>query len=798
MQIAIIAPSPVPFCIGGAENLWWGLLKSINQNTHHQAELIKLPSPERNFWELIDSYKSFSELDLTHFDLVISGKYPGWMVQHPNHICYMLHRLRGLYDTYHFTKYPEIYSSKNQDITALQKFIRSNQGNRNALKEFFERLERLRSNSNCPKDAFQFPGPLIREFVHFLDGIGLASNAINKYAAIAQNVVKRQNYFPLESSVEVIYPPSNIESFRRGNSDYLFTVGRLDSAKRISLLIQAMKYVKTNIQLKIAGTGPDADYLKQLAGEDERIVFLGFVNDQEITNIYADSLAVSYVPYDEDYGLVTIEAMMSGKPVLTTTDAGGPNEFVINSETGYSVPPEPQALAERIDYLCEHRDEAQQMGLTGRKLVAGINWENTVARLLGDKPTTYNSPSIKKRQKITVALTFPVFPPRGGGQSRVFHLYRQIASQFDVELVTFTNADQEAFQGEIAPNLYETRIPKSQQHQEQEWLIEKKVGVPITDVIMPQLYHLTPAYMAALKASVESSDFVVACHPYLLPAIQAVTNKAIWYEAQDVEVELKKGILPNNPIGHELLEITRKIEDECCRLSELIMVCSMDDAKTLHQIYGTDISKILEVPNGVDLETVNYVDIEKRYLNKQKLGLSGSFTAIFMGSWHSPNLEAVWHIFKMAQELPDVNFLVIGSVGLAFRDEPRPANVGFMGAVDEETKNTAFELADVALNPVTFGSGTNLKMLEYFASGIPVISTPTGARGLGIEDGKHCTVVQLENFPEAIANIKYEDLLAREMRVEAAKRLVQEKFDWQAIANNFIHDITCKCFNSKD
>jgi glycosyltransferase involved in cell wall biosynthesis len=797
MQIAIIAPSPVPFCIGGAENLWWGLLKSINQNTPHQADLIKLPSPERNFWELIDSYRSFSELDLTHFDLVISGKYPGWMVQHPNHICYMLHRLRGLYDTYHFTKYPEIYSSQNQDITALQKFIRGNQGNRNALKEFFERLEQLRFNSNCPKDAFQFPGPLIREFVHFLDGIGLAPNAIQRYAAIAQNVVKRQNYFPLKSSVEVIYPPSNIESFRRGSSDYLFTVGRLDSAKRISLLIQAMKYVKTNIQLKIAGTGPDADYLKQLAKEDKRIVFLGFVNDQEITNIYADSLAVPYVPYDEDYGLVTIEAMMSGKPVLTTTDAGGPNEFVINSETGYSVPPEPQALAERIDYLCEHRDEAQQMGSTGRKLVAGINWENTVARLLGES-TTYNSQSIKKRQKITVALTFPVFPPRGGGQSRVFHLYRQIASQFDVELVTFTNADQEAFKGEIAPNLHETRIPKSKQHQEQEWLIEKQVGVPITDVIMPQVYHLTPAYMSALKASVESSDFVVTCHPYLLPAIQAVTNKAIWYEAQDVEVELKKCILPNNSVGHELLEMTRKVEEECCRLSQLIMVCSMDDAKTLHQIYGTDISKILEVPNGVDLETVNYVDIEKRYLNKQKLGLSGSFTAIFMGSWHSPNLEAVWHILKMAQELPDVNFLVIGSVGLAFRDELRPTNVGFMGAVDEETKNTAFELADVALNPVTFGSGTNLKMLEYFASGIPVISTPTGARGLGIEDGKHCTVVQLEKFSEAIANIKYEDFLAREMRVEAAKRLVQENFDWQAIANNFIHDITWKCFDLKD
>jgi glycosyltransferase involved in cell wall biosynthesis len=199
----------------------------------------------------------------------------------------------------------------------------------------------LRFNSNCPLDAFEFPGPLIREVIHFLDGIGLAPNGIKKYAAISHNVANRQNYFPMGSAVEVIYHPSNIKSFRRGSSDYLFTVSRLDGAKRVSLLIQAMKYVKANIQLKIAGTGPDADSLKQMAGDDERVIFLGFVNDQEVTNLYADALAVPYVPYDEDYGLVTIEAMMSGKPVLTTTDAGGPNEFVINGETGYSVPPDP-------------------------------------------------------------------------------------------------------------------------------------------------------------------------------------------------------------------------------------------------------------------------------------------------------------------------------------------------------------------------------------------------------------------------------------------------------------------------
>ena len=793
MQIAIVTPSPVPFCIGGAEKLWWGLLDGINQTTSHQADLIKLPNSERNFWEVIDGYKRFSELDLSHFDLIISGKYPGWMVQHPNHVCYMLHRLRGLYDTYHFTGQPETYAWGQPEIAALQRLLKHDRPNRDTLKEVFSGLDQLRTSSECPPNAIQFPGSLIREIVHFMDGVGLAPDQIKKYAAIAQNVANRKDYFPLDSAVEVIYPPSSLKTSYSEGYDYLFTVSRLDSAKRVSLLIQAMQYVKAKIQLKIAGTGPDAEALKKLAKNDERLVFLGFVNDEQIIDLYANALAVPYVPYDEDYGLVTIEAMRSCKPVLTTIDAGGPNEFVFNGETGYSVPPDPEMLAERIDYLCEHRDEAKQMGLTGQKLIAGITWENTIARLLSErlvnKTPSVSRSVIQKRKKITVALTFPVFPPRGGGQSRVFHLYRQLAKQLDVELVSLTNADQEEFSGEIAPRLYETRIAKSKEHQQQEWAIEQKIGTPVSDIAMPKLYHYTPAYLEALKAATQTSDFVVACHPYLLPAIQSVCQKPIWYEAQDVEVSLKKRVLPDTKVGHELLECVREIENECCQVSQLIMTCSGQDSLMISETYRVDSSKIVVVPNGVDLEEINYVSLEHCESKKARLGLAQSFTALFLGSWHTPNIEAVNSIFELAKILPTINFLVVGSVGLAFQIEKQPSNVGFLGAVDEQTKSVALELADVALNPVAFGSGTNLKMLEYFAAGIPVISTPVGVRGLGVEDGKHCTIVELQDFAKAIVQVKSESLTKKSLRVQTARKHIQKHFDWKVIANNFLEAI---------
>jgi glycosyltransferase involved in cell wall biosynthesis len=785
MQIAIVAPSPVPFCIGGAEKLWWGLQEEINQNTSHHAELIKLPSPEQNFAQLIQSYQQFSELDLSHFDLVISGKYPGWMVNHPNHICYMLHRLRGLYDAYHLMGLPEKFNTNHPSIHRLQKRLK--QEHRSDLAEVFAQLHQLQKSRKLPEEAAQFPGAFVRELVHYFDAIALNPNAIKKYAAISHNVANRKNYFPRGSEIEVIYPPSSLKRFEQGESDYFFTISRLDSAKRVRLLVEAMRFVQSKVQLKIAGTGPDETRLKELAGNDDRIEFLGFVNDEDVIGLYANAIAVPYLPYDEDYGLVVIEAMMSGKPILTTIDAGGPNEFVINGETGFSVLPEPAALAERLDYFYKNRSETKQMGLAGRKLVETITWENTVTRLLNEPPLkTMSNGMSKRRQKITIAVTFSVFPPRGGGQSRVFHLYRHLAKYFDVEFVSVTGFDQVPFQGEIAENVYEIRIPKSARHQQQEQEIEKEIRVPITDIVMPDLIHLTPEYLDALRSSIESSDFVIACHPYLYPAIRSITDKPLWYEAQDVEVDLKAKILPDNAMSRTLLESIKKVEVDCCNASQLIMTCSQNDATLLHQIYNIDLSKVIEVPNGVDTEAIAYISQEKRQAMKEKLGIENSFTAFFLGSWHDPNLKAVETILHLASALPDVNFLIVGSVGWAFQDKKCPENVGFLGEIDEETKAIVLEIADVALNPVTFGSGTNLKMLEYFAAGIPVISTPTGIRGLAVEPGKHCIVAEVDQFERAIAQLRSQPSITQLARIEAARSLVQQQYDWRVIADNFM------------
>ncbi len=123
--------------------------------------------------------------------------------------------------------------------------------------------------------------------VHWLDGVGLCRDAVRKFAAISETVASRRDYFPADVAVDAIHHPTSLDGLRTGNYDYLFTCSRLDKSKRIDLIINAMRQANTRMQLKIAGTGPEEARLRDLAGNDPRIEFLGFVRDPDLVDLYA-------------------------------------------------------------------------------------------------------------------------------------------------------------------------------------------------------------------------------------------------------------------------------------------------------------------------------------------------------------------------------------------------------------------------------------------------------------------------------------------------------------------------------
>lgn len=781
MKIAIVAPSPVPFGIGGIENLVWGMSDWINQNTKHQVELIKLPSREMDFWSLIETYYYFYKLNLDYFDMVISVKYPAWMVKHKNHVCYLAHRLRGLYDTYHFTRLPKTTKRGHKKIDEILDYMKYN-SDINQLDDFFNMLFSLKGEChNIPQEYFSFPGSFIREIIHFLDNNALSNKNIKKFLCISDTVKNRKEYFPKDCDAVTIYPPSNLKKYSHGEYNHIFMVSRLDGPKRINLLIESMCYVKSDIKLFIAGTGPQEEELKRLAGNDKRIEFLGFVNDDDVEKYYRDSLVVPYFPYDEDYGLITIEAMMHGKPVITTIDAGGPTEFVINNETGFVVGTNPKEIAEKIDYFAQNTDEAKRMGINAFNRVNKITWDKVVSGILNGNYTNKN----EKKKKITVTSTFPIYPPLGGGQSRIYNIYRNLGEAYDVEIVSLTNEINGRFQGYISNGLYENRISKSNIHCEKEWEIESKVGVPITDVAMPLLINYTPEYINELQKSIDKSDLVVISHPYMWTAAKPYLHgRKFIYEAHNVEYNMKKKMLPSNKHSEELISLTYNIEKECCEQSKFIMTCSEEDRIELARLYNVSIEKIIVVPNGVDTSKTAFVSVEERLYNKQKNGLEKEKIGLFMGSWHGPNLEACEQIFKIAPKCKDTKFLLMGSQCEYFKNKRIPDNVGLLGIVSEETKNKIFGMVDFALNPMLSGSGTNLKMFDYMSAGIPVITTELGTRG--IENKNVFIIANTEHMADEINKFCLNQYI---LLTKNSREYVENTFNWRNICDKIVEKI---------
>jgi len=174
--------------------------------------------------------------------------------------------------------------------------------------------------------------------------------------------------------------------------------------------------------------------------------------------------------------------------------------------------------------------------------------------------------------------------------------------------------------------------------------------------------------------------------------------------------------------------------------------------------------------------------IAARWHAHPALRLGDGPLALFLGSWHEPNLAAVRDVLAAAEALPGARFLVVGSAGLAFAAEPVPPNADLCGVVDAGFVRSVLGLADAALNPMRWGSGTNLKMLDYALAGVPILSTTFGARGLGLEPGRHYEAVDADALAEGLEALAALPADALETRTQAAAEHVREHFAWDAIA----------------
>jgi glycosyltransferase involved in cell wall biosynthesis len=161
----------------------------------------------------------------------------------------------------------------------------------------------------------------------------------------------------------------------------------LEGNKRVDLIVRALAHTERRVRLIVAGEGPLRERLEQTAAQSgvaDRVTFTDGVSEQRLIDLYAGALAVVFPPFDEDYGYVTLEAFLARKPVITTTDAGGPLEFVEHGVTGLVCDPTPEALGAAIAQLAADPPKAASLGQAGYERASAITWDGVVDRLMAD------------------------------------------------------------------------------------------------------------------------------------------------------------------------------------------------------------------------------------------------------------------------------------------------------------------------------------------------------------------------------------------------------------------------------
>jgi glycosyltransferase involved in cell wall biosynthesis len=337
----LICTTQTPFARGGTETLTEGLRDALRERGH-EAELVALPftwTPRPQImrgalaWRLLD----LSAVDGRPVDLVIATKFPSYAIRHPRKVVWLVHQHRQAYDW---------YGTPLSDWGAQ------------------------------PGDAEA------RKALLALDRRTLGE--ARKLFAISRNVAGRlRRYNGLQA--EPLYPPSHLRPLLRPGpfEPFILSVSRLDAAKRIDLLLRGLAHAPDAPRLVIAGRGLEQPRLERLAAElrlGERVRFVGFQPDSEIAELYSRCRGVYYAPVDEDYGFSTVEAFQAGKPVVTTTDAGGVLEFVEDGVTGLVAPPKPEEIGACLSALADE-PFARRLGGDNPQRVKSITWDQVTQKL---------------------------------------------------------------------------------------------------------------------------------------------------------------------------------------------------------------------------------------------------------------------------------------------------------------------------------------------------------------------------------------------------------------------------------
>jgi glycosyltransferase involved in cell wall biosynthesis len=156
----------------------------------------------------------------------------------------------------------------------------------------------------------------------------------------------------------VIHPFVDLDKFNYVSSDdFYFSPARLTPDKRVDAIVEAFKSMPDK-KLVVASGGSDLDKIKELAEGSNNISVLGWVSDEKLISLYGTCIASVAASYFEDFGMIAIESMASGKPMIASGDKGFA-ESIIGGKTGLLINPTKSEIIGAVNTL--DKDKAISM-----------------------------------------------------------------------------------------------------------------------------------------------------------------------------------------------------------------------------------------------------------------------------------------------------------------------------------------------------------------------------------------------------------------------------------------------------
>jgi glycosyltransferase involved in cell wall biosynthesis len=343
VRTVLVCETQVPLVRGGAELLVRQLVDELRQRGF-ETDRVSMPFKWYPRDELLPHAAAWGLLDLSEsngrpIDLLIATKFPTYLARHPRKVCWLVHQHRAAYE---LAATP--YSDFGHDEIDVA----------------------------------------LRDRLMAIDERALGACA-GRYT-ISRTVTERLRRYNGLDSTPLYHPPLLARHLAPGPyGNYVLSVARLEQNKRVDLAVRSVASWPEPLTLVVVGEGSHRALVERAAGEAgvaHRVTFLGAVSDADLPGLYQHALAVLYVPFDEDYGLVTLEGFLAAKPVVTARDSGGTLEFVEDGVTGRVTEPDPGAIGEAIAELHGARHVAAALGAAGRERASAITWDSVIDRLV--------------------------------------------------------------------------------------------------------------------------------------------------------------------------------------------------------------------------------------------------------------------------------------------------------------------------------------------------------------------------------------------------------------------------------